>query len=987
MLTLLALFALWPQGPTDDPTAAWLDRLDQLAWPDARHQTFGPTGKRLWVTRLAARPGLCGELQYIHHGAGLSEPLPLEFVRGDGTVLTAKPKSSRWLPTHAETEHELSAPGLRVLLREHEWITTDDVWVARLTLDGATEPLQVRWRSPLAERPTGAMERFSAVPLAALASIDLVQGSALRRGGADAAIWWEAEAPARQQGSTGRDPKRAALGGEVLGRDFGGRAGDEAAWEFASTGVGQWTLALRYAREAAAPARYTVTLRGQPLGEIVLPPTGGWGGREEEFGIATCELGTIPAGLCELALTASGAGANANLDALYLAPAGQPIPPARTWPSVALPRLRGGLVLEPGAGAAAGVPFALLPPLRAQAVAAATPIPVAGKGSVLHALVVKLAEPAAVRAGDAVVTVPGDAHAHLPVPVRLVVRATEPLSCTAQGCVVLAITREVPPEAGLEIRQGAATLHGVRTEIRASLRGPLAGTTWYATLEFSGNRQPLTATREALAAADPLQAHRLAYAGWFARHAPRFRCGDPLLDRLWVYRWFLVRHNLAWPEAGYLPGPVVYEGRHGAWYPRVITFSTPHIVAETRWLADPQICLANLYAHARAADADGVLRNLLIDWQGAHYENWIPEAAVEAFKVLGDKPAARSLLPMLARATAADLKVFDPDGDGLPAPGDHYATGMEFQPAFWFDSGYDDRKPPARLERPEFAAYAHGNARAVAEAARWLDDAPLAAAMQALAERTQQAALAQLWHEEDAFFYSAREHDGVLARAKEIVGFYPFRFGLAPDAARYARAFAALLDPEQFWTPFPLASCSKQVPAYTPHIQQWPLPGGIATACMWNGPTWPHANSLIADTIARALRSQHPGPLRAEHLAAFLRAFARFHAEGGDPQRLLLREYGDAETGVNWGCADYMHSTWNDLIIRHAAGLVPRFDDALVVRPLECGIDEFVLEDVPCRGHRVGVTRLGKRLRVFVDGVLAGEGSVADGLFLGGALR
>ena len=69
-------------------------------------------------------------------------------------------------------------------------------------------------------------------------------------------------------------------------------------------------------------------------------------------------------------------------------------------------------------------------------------------------------------------------------------------------------------------------------------------------------------------------------------------------------------------------------------------------------------------------------------------------------------------------------------------------------------------------------------------------------------------------------------------------------------------------------------------------------------------------------------RSEHRDHAQAHdrlaQLGEFLRRFAALHCEGGDDKKLLLREYANAETGVGWGCADYMHSTFNDLLIRHA---------------------------------------------------------------------
>ncbi|MCA0755623.1 hypothetical protein KP806_11210 [Paenibacillus sp. N4] len=51
-----------------------------------------------------------------------------------------------------------------------------------------------------------------------------------------------------------------------------------------------------------------------------------------------------------------------------------------------------------------------------------------------------------------------------------------------------------------------------------------------------------------------------AYNEWF-EHIPDFRCSDPLLNKTWTYRWFLLRHNLADPKYGHLSCCLVSKPR------------------------------------------------------------------------------------------------------------------------------------------------------------------------------------------------------------------------------------------------------------------------------------------------------------------------------------------------------------------------------------------------------------------------------------------
>ena len=113
-----------------------------------------------------------------------------------------------------------------------------------------------------------------------------------------------------------------------------------------------------------------------------------------------------------------------------------------------------------------------------------------------------------------------------------------------------------------------------------------------------------------------------------------------------------------------------------------------------------------------------------------------------------------------------------------------------------------------------------------------------------------------MWDPRERFFYSLRFEDKATIPVKEVVGIYPFYFGMflldLPDEESFESAWKSILDPEQFWTPWPVASASKRCPAYSQ--EDWPG-DGRAAGCMWNGPTWPHANAIVMTAMARTLRA------------------------------------------------------------------------------------------------------------------------------------
>jgi hypothetical protein len=241
-----------------------------------------------------------------------------------------------------------------------------------------------------------------------------------------------------------------------------------------------------------------------------------------------------------------------------------------------------------------------------------------------------------------------------------------------------------------------------------------------------------------------------------------------------------------------------------------------------------------------------------------------------------------------------------------------------------------------------------------------------------------------MWDDKDRFLYAIREEDDAVARCREVVGFYPFASKLFPNEPRYTDMLAHLVDPDEFWTAFPPATVTKQCPAYTHKVATWPAAGGKTHGCMWNGPSWPHATSVILDVAAAAIQDYDQPHVRPEHFWHMFQQYTRLQYEDGDLARPMTTEYYDGETGDPdpTGCPDYFHSTYCDLVIRHLVGLQPANTDRLVIRPIPGPVRRFSLRRVRYRGHDLDIvfnadkpslTGEPKGLTVWVDGRLAGH--------------
>jgi hypothetical protein len=497
---------------------------------------------------------------------------------------------------------------------------------------------------------------------------------------------------------------------------------------------------------------------------------------------------------------------------------------------------------------------------------------------------------------------------------------------------------------------------------------------------------------------DVLAEHVMKYQSWFDTSLAYFDCSDPFIRKMYYHRAYVLRKNMLDPKLGRMQWPTQSEGRwRSNWYPNVISYGAGHQVREARWLRDPAYWKGHLCTWAENEKIDGVYPSHVTPAgpSDGQYTDWITSTAWDGHLVHPDAGFLAEVVDKLARNVRGWQKTCDVDGDGLLAVDSHWWTGMEYQPSFFFFSDYKvsgDFSQPARpvnLERVDLTAYNYGNAIAVARIYRRLGKQAKAKEFEDLAAKIAGAVIAKMWRSEKRYFYSLRAEDDAVADVKEVIGVYPFYFGLVPWGRGYESAWASILDPEQFWTPWPVASASRACPAYSQ--TNWPGDGRTA-GCMWNGPTWPHANSLVMTAMARTLRAARDrsiadSPLRKEHLWALFTSFTKAQFRNQDIRQPRTGEYYNGENGA-WKTSerDYNHSTWLDILIPELIGLVPREDEIVEIDPLlpEDALSHFVLDGQRYHGHDVTVVwdnprpassdRFGdgrKGLDLYIDGKLA----------------
>ena len=469
--------------------------------------------------------------------------------------------------------------------------------------------------------------------------------------------------------------------------------------------------------------------------------------------------------------------------------------------------------------------------------------------------------------------------------------------------------------------------------------------------------------RTTLRRRNPLGAHISTQNQWFRDNIPSFSGDDPYLEKLYYYRWFVARRNMLDPAVGNIKYPAIYEGK--AAFEGVVSFSLPHQIIETRWLKSPLYGFSQI----RNVIAGQITEGRNIGRWCDDYLNWIPWSAWLLYQVHPDKQFLREIYqPMLAYVQHEMSPYYDEDGDLLPTVRGSWRTGMEYQPSFFYftQPRWDHtlsspwgKEQVTALERVDEASYLHLNVLAISRMARALGEKAEAVRYERLARKIKDAVIKYMWDEKSKFFYDIHplNHKKALA-AKCIVGFYPF-FALIADEGHLS-IFEHLANEKEFWTPWPAPTVSRDCPAYspTPHWKVGPHASREKPhlyRCSWNGPVWPLANSLLAESLARAAKISKNHKLT-NLFSQFIRKFTLLHFKDRDINSPWLVEHYNPETGEPLSpYHDYFHSWFNDLIIRHIVGFTPRDDEKIELHPVDIGLNEFMIEGINYRGKNIDI--------------------------------
>ena len=488
---------------------------------------------------------------------------------------------------------------------------------------------------------------------------------------------------------------------------------------------------------------------------------------------------------------------------------------------------------------------------------------------------------------------------------------------------------------------------------------------------------PLAAGESSAAAAEPGSESRSAWSAYF-ESLPQLSCSDPFIERYWYYRWYGLR---LCAHAGGV-GNHVYPGCcEGTGYFHVpIAYSAQCHARELRWLPDPDRArgvILNFLVHQK--QSGGLHGRVYVDrLEGTdfYFADW-GGAVLAVDAVHPDQGFLRAVYEPLTRYANWLDRNRDADRTGLYDVIDHYETGQEYMSRYIAVSPDADSETwgnRIRLKAVDATVYTYQLQRALAEIAGRLQEFGEAARWTAVADRTATAVQELMWDAKSCLYSDVDPRTLRRTGVKAAVCFYPYFTDLV-KAEHMKGLREHLLNPSEFWTPYPVPSTSADDPYFSADAE-WK---GKRHNCPWNGRVWPMANSHVAEAINHAA-IEHDPALR-EPAVDFMRRFISMMFHEGDPARPNCYEHYNPETGqpcLYRGFDDYQHSWVNDLIVKYVAGFRPAAGDAFVVDPFPFGLGSLELVGLPFRGRQIGIEISAERFSVSVDGVAAAESRLGE---------
>jgi hypothetical protein len=217
---------------------------------------------------------------------------------------------------------------------------------------------------------------------------------------------------------------------------------------------------------------------------------------------------------------------------------------------------------------------------------------------------------------------------------------------------------------------------------------------------------------------------------------------------------------------------------------------------------------------------------------------------------------------------------YDSDHNGLPVWNSADAAGTDNQ---WSRGG---ALGAFEIEGVDLASYLIRELRAMSVIAARLDLKADSTAFTRHAGQVAKLINSTFWDEQQGMYFDRNEKTGKRVYVKSATNFMPLFAGAATRQRAKRMIHEHLLNADEFWLTYPVASYAKTEPDYYQ---------GSHKECNWRGPTWAPTNYMIFQGLRR-----YGYQAEARELATRLFNMALL-------KNPVLREYYNAETGEGLG--------------------------------------------------------------------------------------
>ena len=519
-----------------------------------------------------------------------------------------------------------------------------------------------------------------------------------------------------------------------------------------------------------------------------------------------------------------------------------------------------------------------------------------------------------------------------------------------------------------------------------------------------------------------LEEHKAEY-GTFYKGVPKLTCSDKDIEKVYYYRWFLLRHHIADPKLGNIKYPIFYEGRYGyfkeagmsdgeivEWeFSKGILASVPHHLLDMRWHNSSDVIKGEVLNYTENFGKmetflsykydvpllPGCIR--IHDLVGHYFFHMVPFVVWQIYESIKD----REWLERVASVLWEDLRSwdrYDAENSGLPVMIYEGDSAMEFGPASHYHSkdkvdSCQEAEEDGRLEvgltcsyeteeakwgapvsnrRTEVATFYGLNYYAFHKIYMILGDKKKADCCLNKYTGIKNAIVKYMWNEKESFFLELTEYFQQIEEVKQIGGMLCL---LLVDPENSQGFLDNLVDDKSFNQKYGIASTSKDSFGYFPNNT---VNGTRAHTCMWNGPTWPFSSSLALLAVGSFIKRMKNTGLKDKYIHYFKDEFEKYtslHFLSGNMENPRIVEHYDCETGIPLsGQDDYNHSCYIDIFIRHVCGLDIDDNGCINFSPLNVGIEYLKIEDiyfnnscynVEIKGNIVSLNKNGENIKRF----------------------